>query len=226
MIQNKFYKILLNRKYEILLVGLILHTFAGIFIKDLTLYSDWIWPITLSLLAICCYEIFWEQGRGKKVIFALMAVVLGAFPFIAIALNFGANFMEFLSIAFTIYFSFIFYELMRFLLSPKYGKTDIITASISGYLLLILIMTFLLLAIYYENTTSFKGVDISDFGHAYIDFVYFSTITLTSLGYGDITPISPQMKLLVSLFSLVGQFYSVVLIGILFTNINKRITRE
>jgi hypothetical protein len=45
--------------------------------------------------------------------------------------------------------------------------------------------------------------------------LYYSTITLTSIGYGDITPNVHYTKLIVSLVGIVGQFYSVVLVGIL-----------
>lgn len=42
---------------------------------------------------------------------------------------------------------------------------------------------------------------------------YFSLVTLTSLGYGDITPLSPLARALATLEALIGVLYPAVLIG-------------
>jgi len=44
-------------------------------------------------------------------------------------------------------------------------------------------------------------------------FLYYSDTTLTTLGYGDITPIHPYARLLAVLESLVGVIYPAVLIA-------------
>jgi hypothetical protein len=55
-----------------------------------------------------------------------------------------------------------------------------------------------------------------------MDMVYFSSITLTTIGYGDILPDTHTTKLLASLFGIIGQFYSVVLIGILISKFSSQ----
>jgi len=55
-------------------------------------------------------------------------------------------------------------------------------------------------------------------GH-WFDYVYFSTITLTSLGYGDIVPITFIQKLIVSVEILVGY----VILGLFIHYISKRL---
>lgn len=44
-------------------------------------------------------------------------------------------------------------------------------------------------------------------------FVYFSFVTITTLGYGDITPLTPKAQSLVIAEALVGQIYMTVLIA-------------
>jgi voltage-gated potassium channel len=44
-------------------------------------------------------------------------------------------------------------------------------------------------------------------------WVYFSFITLTTVGYGDITPIAPAARSLVILEALIGQFFVAVLVA-------------
>lgn len=45
------------------------------------------------------------------------------------------------------------------------------------------------------------------------DFFYFSFVTLTTLGYGDIVPLQPFSRSLVTLEALTGQIYLVVLVA-------------
>jgi hypothetical protein len=51
---------------------------------------------------------------------------------------------------------------------------------------------------------------------------YFSFVTLTSVGYGDITPGSRTVRSLAVLEAIIGQFYIAVLIGEL---IGKRVSQ-
>jgi hypothetical protein len=98
----------------------------------------------------------------------------------------------------------------------------VISASACGYFLLIEISVFLMQAFFYQNTNSFKGVDASGTAVTYIDLVYFCSITITSIGFGDITPNTYQTKIITSLFGIAGQFYSVVLVGILISKFSSK----
>ena len=48
---------------------------------------------------------------------------------------------------------------------------------------------------------------------SYPTVLYYSFVTLTSVGYGDITPVSSAARALSNLESLVGILYPAVLIG-------------
>jgi hypothetical protein len=111
------------------------------------------------------------------------------------------------------------------LVKPSYINVDIISASACGYFLLIEICTFLLQLFVYQNNKSFIGIDMANSATIFMDLVYFSSILLTSIGFGDITPNMYHTKLIASFFGIVGQFYSVVLVGILiskFTSNNSK----
>ncbi len=49
--------------------------------------------------------------------------------------------------------------------------------------------------------------------HDLRNLVYFSFVTLTTLGYGDISPVSASARTLVTVEALVGQLYLVILIA-------------
>ena len=45
--------------------------------------------------------------------------------------------------------------------------------------------------------------------------VYYSFVTMTTVGYGDITPVSPPARTLSWLEAMMGQFYIAVLVAFL-----------
>jgi len=53
-------------------------------------------------------------------------------------------------------------------------------------------------------------------------FQYFSTITLTTVGYGDIVPVTPAARLVTGLEAIVGQLYLAVVIAILVGRVSAR----
>jgi hypothetical protein len=58
---------------------------------------------------------------------------------------------------------------------------------------------------------AFRGAIEPDLADS--NFVYFSFVTLTTAGYGDITPVSPVARSLASAEALMGQLYPALLLG-------------
>jgi hypothetical protein len=89
-----------------------------------------------------------------------------------------------------------------------------VQGAIAAYLLLGLIWGFAYELVLLQSPGSFQPADLG--GHKGLvgpDLAYFSFVTLTTLGYGDITPVHPVAKSLAILEALVGQLYPAVLIG-------------
>ena len=107
-------------KYEVLLASLIQHLFIGVFLEDLDFYTKVIWPINIFIVGLASVGIFVRKGRWKKIIRDVLFLVVLALP---IALPFFGHmpyFMLTLNIAYVIFFSFIFREIIMFLLRPGY----------------------------------------------------------------------------------------------------------
>ncbi|MFY8035931.1 MAG: ion channel [Cyclobacteriaceae bacterium] len=210
-----FLHILHKRKYEFLLIALIQHLFIGIFLRDLHFYTTIVWPINMLLLGIASVGVFVGKGKWKNIIRNLLFLIVLALP---IGLPFFGKvpgYFQFLNVAYVVFFMFILWEVMRFLIKPSYINADIISASACGYFLLIEISTFLLQFFFYQNPQSFNGVSTVDPASTFVDLLYFSSVTITSIGFGDITPQAHYTKLIASFIGITGQFYSVVLVGIL-----------
>jgi len=212
-------KILHTYKYEILLFALIQHLFSGVFLTDMVFYTKVLWPINMVVLAIASTGVFIEKGKWKNWLKIILSIVAVAFPLSVPFVGNNHIFMTALNFSLAVFYLFIFIEVLRFLIKPSYVIRDIITASACGYFLIVEISVFVLQHFYYLNPNSFKGMgnsfSIANSANVFMDLVYYCSITITSIGFGDITPNTHVTKLLTSLLGVTGQFYSVVLVGIL-----------
>ena len=59
--------------------------------------------------------------------------------------------------------------------------------------------------------TNIKGT--SEWFTLFPNFIYFSFVTITTLGFGDISPSLPMSKVIVYLEAVVGQFYLAILVA-------------
>lgn len=188
-------------------------------------YTAVIWALNMLILGLSSGGIFLGKGKWKNYIKNGLFLIILAMPLFLPFSNEVRVFMEFVSLVYVVFFCFIFYEIMKFLIKPSYINADIISASLCGYLLLIEISVFALQFLFYQDPTSLSNIDSSNPASIYVDLVYFSTIIQTTIGFGDISPASPNTKLLVAMFGIIGQFYTVVLIGVLLSKFNSRQAR-
>lgn len=93
----------------------------------------------------------------------------------------------------------------------RFGLPDV-TAALCAYLQLGLFFTFLYTAIDLFGGDPFFAQGPS---HAASDYLYFSFVTMLTLGYGDLTPAGDVGRALIIVETLVGQIFLVVLIAYL-----------
>jgi len=215
-----------DKKYELLLLALIQHLYIGIFLTDMSFYTRVIWPINMVVLGIASIGVFIEKSRWKNLVRNLLFLMVLALPLAIPLMRDLSVYMQILCILYVLFFSFIFWEVLMFLMKPGYINIDIISAAGCGYFLLIEIGVFLMQYFYYQDPGSFRGLKAKGISTAFIDLVYFCSITFSSIGFGDITPNSPNTKLVISLFGILGQFYSVVLFGILISKFSSQQPEE
>ena len=224
-IYNHFKKLINRNKYVSLLVALILHLFIGIVLRDMQFYARVIWPMNMILLGVAGTGVVIEKGKWMHYIRTTLLILVFVLPLMIPFVEEKGVFMQILSLVYTLYFAFIFKEVISFLIKPSYINADIIIAAACGFLLLIEISVFFLQAMFYQNHDTFTHIDATSPATIFIDLVYYASITLTTIGYGDITPTTHYTKLIASFLGLVGQFYMVVLVGILiskFSSVNQQ----
>ena len=107
---------------------------------------------------------------------------------------------------------FVVMNLLRFVLAASEVDTEVLCASISAYLLLGLLWTlaYWLVAERIPNAFAFSGPDKSLEG---FNGFYFSFITMSTVGYGDITPVAKVARMLAAMEAMTGLLYVAVLIA-------------
>jgi len=110
---------------------------------------------------------------------------------------------------------FVIGNLLRFVLHAASVNTDVLCASISVYLLLGLLWTlgYWLIAEIVPDAFAFNASTIADRSMKGFNGFYFSFITLSTVGYGDITPVSKVARMLAAMEAITGLLYVAVLIA-------------
>lgn len=95
------------------------------------------------------------------------------------------------------------------------GSVDLnkLTGAVSLYLMLGLIWSVLYTIVLEVWPDSFHGIEAGPWYDNIPDMTYFSFVTLTTLGYGDISPTRPMAEVLVILEAVTGMFYLAVIVA-------------
>ena len=113
---------------------------------------------------------------------------------------------------------FLFYivvslEIIRQVWHVDVVNKNVILGLISGYVSLGLIGFFICISVEIANPNSFQGVFTGDgYPHVLTErLMYYSYITLLTIGYGDIQPATPLAQKAAILIGLMGQLYLVII---------------
>jgi amino acid transporter len=123
------------------------------------------------------------------------------------------------SIAWFLFFAFVTWSEVRGVLKQKEINGETISMAISGYLLMGLTWGVFYVVLFSLHPESFNlGATAPAKGSADIQFafpvlIYFSLTTLSTVGYGDITPLSLQARYAAVAEAIVGQFYLAILVA-------------
>lgn len=116
---------------------------------------------------------------------------------------------------------FLFYIVVTFEIIKQVWESEIINKNvilglISGYIAIGLVGFFICISIEMIHPASFSGLVLTNANPEAIteELMYFSYITLTTIGYGDILPVTPLAHKAAILIGLVGQMYLVVITAI------------
>jgi voltage-gated potassium channel len=111
-----------------------------------------------------------------------------------------------------LFFAYATINILRIIAKSEEVDRETIFAAIVAYLLMALMWAFLYMTLERVSPGSFSFPDKGSWGEM-MRYEYLSFVTITTLGYGDITPVTDQASSLVLIEAFIGQIYLVVLVA-------------
>lgn len=204
--------ILFDYRFEVLAFLLSFIIFGGGFPPS-PVFDNFVMPITVLFLAILAIVIAKNQRKPIRMIFSGFALIVLLAILSNIILGQPIELQIVALLIFILFLATLSFEVFRQMIQEKDITLSIIFAAFDCYLLLGVLGAMLFTLILYLNPDAFTNVSTDMY--VFHKMNYFSFITLTSIGYGDITPNSVVAEKFTAFFGLIGHFYSVVVVGII-----------
>jgi hypothetical protein len=143
------------------------------------------------------------------IIFALISIILVWYPS---KTAYGIQLSVAEHIIIILFISVIIYLIIAQIISSKSVSVNMILGVITIYVLFGLLAGECNQLVYFFDNEAFTG-NLNPNNLA--DLRYYSYVTMTTLGYGDITPVSQVARAVSVFFSLAGQIYLAVVIALI-----------
>ena len=115
-----------------------------------------------------------------------------------------------------LYLGLLVFSFSRYVFTARRIDLELISAALCLYLLLALLWGSVFMLLEECMPGSFAGSGLAHAGSArekFHFFNYLSFITITTLGYGDITPQTPAAMAFCQIEAILGQFFTAVLVA-------------
>ncbi len=202
----KFLSTIRNNKAEVLLASLILLLLLSPVVAELGADRGFLGlvaiPVVLSA-AFCASGSTWHS---------VTAIVIAV---TWICLNFlvpGTADTVWPLIVYGLLLGFVAFTIFGHIFRATKVDRSLIASAITVYLLLGAIWGNAYLTMFILNPGAFEAPGV-DPDYASVHFLYYSFVTLTTLGYGDIQPVSPTARILSATEAITGVLYTAILIA-------------
>lgn len=178
---------------------------------------DTVWRLVFSLVMLASLATLGGSTRtlALAVVVLIPAIVTNWIPLFndAVWTVYADNLTSIL------YFSVIGYHLGRYVLITERVTSNVLYAAMCLYLILALVWAAIYnnLYIYYENAFAFNSPEVLALANNPEStmglFTYFSFVTLSTLGYGDIVPLTRVTQSWAAVEAMIGQFYIAIVMA-------------
>ncbi|MCE7990326.1 MAG: two pore domain potassium channel family protein [Roseivirga sp.] len=217
MNNSGLYQRLYRNRFELFFASLMTIMFGSL-VVPLSFYERVLYPV-LFLVNLITGTLLISHRKGLVKFFALLFAV----SLISFGLDFfdrpdEFGFVEYIRLV--VYFLFyivVTIEIIKQVWRAKRVSKNVIMGLMSGYISIGLLGFFLFLSIELVNPGSFNGLlidDVSDAGAKVDSLIYYSYITLLTIGYGEIYPVTAVAQKAAILVGLMGQFYLVIITAV------------
>lgn len=214
---SKSIKFLFNSGWS----ALFLFLSACVFLFVLPVNQDvpmWVYRLTMTFVLLFSI-LSLEKVEKYFVICGFAAVILDWFS----ELGKDAAYSPYLKALTFVFVLWVVASLMLKFLKQNEVEMHSLLEAINGYLLLGILFSSIVLLLNNQAPGSFQTAS----GNLGLnDLVYFTLVTLTTTGYGDVLAVSPGAKNLAMIIAVCGQIYVAFLVGVLVGKYTNRLTRH
>ncbi|MDX2505395.1 MAG: ion channel [Gammaproteobacteria bacterium] len=200
--------------FSYLLISLVFLLFSSACVDEFMILSGLGQYFVVALTIISMSIGVWSIRSSRYAFNTSLGLVLGILVITLIVGVLDMAQLEFIHILLMLFFFLITLKLAseQALFSGQITSNSII-GSICIFLLLGLIWVMLYLLVAEFIPDAFSGVEQTSWKQNLPDFIYFSFVTLTTLGFGDLLPLSPLARFLVYMEAVVGVFYMAIVVS-------------
>ncbi len=206
---------LYRHRFELFLITQVFILFGSLFFPN-NIYEYVLLPI-LFLLNIVAGILLVSQNR--KLMWFLISL------FVISSIVFGSSMItksedgNYILARMSIYFVFhiiVTWQIIKQVWKEEQVDKTVIMGLMSGYISLGFLAFFMFMSIELVHPYSFEGVllENNDFGLRVDGIMYYAYITLLTIGYGEIVPVTPIAQKAAILVGLVGQFYIAIITAV------------
>lgn len=207
---HKLYK----NRFEIFFISQILILFGALVFPQV-LFEEILSPILFQINVLAGMLLI---SKNKKTVFffislfVILSLVLG-FNLVDEMTSDAPNFVRMAS--YFLFYVVVTFHIIKQVWKSKRVNKNTIFGLISGYVSLGFIGFFICVSVEMGHPGSFKGLLALGEGSFLERIMYFSYITLLTIGYGDIYPVTLLAQKASILIGLMGQIYTVIITGII-----------
>ncbi len=199
-------------RYYYLFVSLALLLLLPPFLIDFEYLSYTIY-LLLSFVVVNCSLILFDKSHKAGSGLVVLLITIG-FLWLSVAADWKNPALQVLRmVVMVLFFGFTFAKMVVEIFRVENVTARVVVGAIGAYLLLGFIGSFLFEIIQLLYPHSFTNMDV--FAGGFYDEIYFSFVTISTLGYGDISPLTPQGQAIAILVAISGQLYLAILMAML-----------
>jgi hypothetical protein len=195
--------------FLILLVLLLTMLILPPFLRDWVSTNILLNVLLTAILLALIYA--FKSSRSQMIVGLILVAPL-------LSTTWAAYFIEITSFGLTtriftvLFFGYAVANILRQMSTRQEVTRETIFGAVVAYLLIALMWAFLYMVLEKLAPGSFSFSEQAMISE-YQQFQYFSFVTITTLGYGDVTPLTDKASSLAMLEALIGQIYMVVLVA-------------
>jgi hypothetical protein len=205
-------KINQDNNFSYLCLSLLALLFASAFLESFEHYwAEEIFSFFIFIMLLVSIKSLGTKIAWKRLVYSLLGLlflvtVLGKF--------FANDYLPYFNLSILLlFFTASFWIAYKQILFEGEVDSNKMIGSLSLYLLLGLIWTVLYLFIFHLDPTAFSGLEAGRWRENFAEMAYYSFVTLTTLGYGDILPKSHIAQFFVYIEAIIGVFYMAIIVS-------------